>query len=90
MLKTSTQFKKDLKRIKKQGKDTNTIRTVIEILIHKKILEKKYKNHKLIGNWLGYSECHIESDLILIYRIDSKKGLLQLARIGSHSHLFKF
>ncbi|OED44515.1 addiction module toxin RelE [Endozoicomonas sp. (ex Bugula neritina AB1)] len=42
--------------------------------------------HPLAGNWLGFRDCHIKPDLVLIYRVD--KTMLQLARIGSHSELF--
>ncbi|MGI2027112.1 type II toxin-antitoxin system YafQ family toxin [Endozoicomonas acroporae] len=44
------------------------------------------KDHALVGDWLGFRDCHIKPDLLLIYRIHDRK--LQLARIGSHSDLF--
>ncbi|WP_417597497.1 type II toxin-antitoxin system mRNA interferase toxin, RelE/StbE family [Oceanospirillum sp.] len=38
------------------------------------------------GNWLCFRDSHIKPGLVLIYRV--KDGVLQLARIGSHSELF--
>ena len=49
-------------------------------------LEDKNVDHPLTGNWLGFRDCHIKPDLVLIYRIYENQ--LQLARIGSHSELF--
>ena len=46
----------------------------------------KYVGHNLFGNWLGFRDCHIKPDLVLIYKVDS--NTLKLARIGSHSDLF--
>ncbi len=83
----TSQFKKDYKRISKQNKDVSKLRTVIEKLVAGKILEPKYKDHQLSGNWKGHRDCHIEPDWILIYRITSDD--LYLERTGSHSELFK-
>ena len=83
----TTQFKKDYKRIKKQNKDLDKLRAVIEKLVAGQLLESKYKDHQLSGNWKGHRDCHIEPDWILIYRITVYD--LYLERTGSHSELFK-
>ncbi len=49
-------------------------------------LPEKYKDHALSGEWQGCRDCHIKSDLVLIYEIDGDE--LILIRIGSHSELF--
>lgn len=59
---------------------------VISTLQHGATLEAKYVDHGLSGDWLGYRDCHVKPDLVLIYKIASKS--LKLARIGSHSKLF--
>lgn len=83
----TTQFKKDYKRVKKQNKDLSKLKSVIENLVRKQILEPRYKDHPLSGNWKGHRDCHIEPDWILIYRITS--DALFLERTGSHAELFK-
>ena len=83
----TTQFKKDYKRIKKQNKDLSKIRVVIETLVAGRMLEPKYNDHQLSGNWKGHRDCHIEPDWLLIYRISSDD--LYLERTGSHSELFE-
>jgi len=83
----TTQFKKDYKKIKKQNKDLVKIRVVIKTLADQQILESKYKDHQLSGNWKDHRDCHIEPDWILIYqRVDND---LILERTGTHSELFK-
>ena len=83
----TTQFKKDYKRVKKQNKDLDKLRAVIEKLVAGQLLESRYKDHQLFGNWKGHRDCHIEPDWILIYRITADDLYLELT--GSHSELFK-
>lgn len=48
----------------------------------------KYKDHQLSGNWIGYRECHIQPNWLLIYHIEKDVLVLTLSRTGSHSDLF--
>ena len=82
---TST-FKKELKKAKKQHKNIELLQKIIISLQTGKQLSEKYKDHQLSGNYRKYRECHIESDWLLMYRIENYE--LQLARVGSHSELF--
>ncbi|TOQ04501.1 type II toxin-antitoxin system YafQ family toxin, partial [Vibrio parahaemolyticus] len=59
---------------------------IISKLQRAESLDPKNVDHPLTGNWVGFRDCHIKPDLVLIYRIHD--GQLQLARIGSHSDLF--
>lgn len=61
-LKTTTKFNKDLKLIKKRGYNIKKLEKVVNKLLNQEILEEKYKDHKLIGDYGGYRECHIEPD----------------------------
>ncbi len=81
------QFKKDYKRIKKQGKGLTDLRSVIEMLARRQPLPPKYRAHGLSGRWHKHRECHIAPDWLLIYRIAGKDLILE--RTGSHSELFK-
>ena len=83
----SSQFKKDFKKARKLPlSDLKTLFEVISILEHEAILDAKYRDHELSGNWSNFRECHIKPDLLLIYRINVSE--LQLARLGAHSDLF--
>jgi len=83
----TSQFKKDYKRIKKQNKDLDKLRDVIEKLASGHKLEPKLRNHQLTGERKGHRDCHIGPDWILIYHLTEDE--LFLERTGSHSELFK-
>lgn len=80
--------KKDIKRASKQGKNINLLFEVVDRLSEGEVLEPKFKDHKLSGEYEGKRECHIEPDFLLIYEIREKEIVLYLARVGSHSELF--
>ena len=82
-------FKKDIIKAKKSGLNINELNSVIKSIANNEILDTKYKDHALKGNWIGYRECHIRPDWILVYRIVNEKLLLVLQRTGTHSELFK-
>ena len=87
-LEYSTQFKKDFKKIAKLPiPDVVEVGHVIKQLQLGKALAAKYVDHALSGNWQGYRDCHIKPDLVLIYK--AEQTALKLARVGSHSELFR-
>ena len=51
-------------------------------------LPPEYKAHKLIGNYKGCLECHVEGDFLLIW-IDENTGIIEAVRLGSHSEPFE-
>ena len=88
-LEYSGQFKKDLKRVAKQGLDINLLRTVILQLETSGQADASHKPHKLVGKWQGFWECHITPDWLLVYDIADTIRMVRLVRTGSHSELFK-
>ena len=86
----SPKFKKNLKKILKQGKNIEELKEVIDKLAIKEELNLKYKNHKLINDkyYKNCYECHIRPDWLLIYQYNDKELLLLLMNTGSHSELF--
>ena len=77
-IKTTTKFEKDLKLLKE----------VIDILSNGEELSSKYKDHYLQGDYIGFKECHIKPDWLLVYKIDNNILVLTLSRTGKHSDLF--
>ena len=63
----TTQFRKDLKRINKRGKDLSLLKDVLQTLREEQALEEKYHDHALTGNYIGFRECHIQPDWLLVY-----------------------
>ena len=83
----STQFKRDVRRAGKRGKDLTKLRVLLASLILQEPLSDRYLDHPLRGTWKDYREAHIEPNWLLIYRAEGDE--LHLARTGSHSDLFK-
>ncbi len=81
-------FEKDIKSLKKQNKDLTELFDVIDVIAKGETLDKKYKDHKLVGNFNDYRECHIENDFLLVYKIEKDKLILILYRAGTHSEIF--
>lgn len=81
-------FKKDYKKIIKRGYNPEDFKTVVKILVSGNPLPEKYRDHGLSGNYIGFRECHINPDWLLIYRIDNDILTLTLLRTGTHSDLF--
>ncbi|MCK4905837.1 type II toxin-antitoxin system YafQ family toxin [bacterium] len=80
------QFEKDVKRCKRRGKDFEKFKIIAKTLISGHKIDTIHKDHKLVGNYLGRRDCHIESDWLLIYKIDGKQLIFE--RMGTHSDLF--
>ena len=87
-LKTTSAFRKDLKKLSKRGANLNKLDFVLTKLLNGEVLEEKFKDHALKGNYIDFRECHIEPDFLLIYCIDNNKLILTAVRAGSHSDLF--
>ena len=52
------------------------------------ITPKKYKPHKLKGNYVHHWEGHIESDWLIVWLVDEENKIVTLVRTGTHSDLF--
>ena len=81
-------FKRDLKRIKKRGYDIKLLDSVVRMIAPQEKLAERYCDHALTSNYLGFRECHVKSDWLLIYRIDNDDVVLVLSRTGTHSDMF--
>ena len=86
----SSQFRRDYKRESKgQHRVTldDDLVSVVMALANERPLEARHRDHSLSGEWIGYRECHVKPDLLLIYRKPDEESLW-LVRLGSHSELF--
>lgn len=87
---TSNRFNKQLKKIKKQGKNIEKLSDVVKKLANGETLAAKYNDHALYDTkyYKNCRECHIEPDWLLIYKITNEELILYLVETGSHSDLF--
>ena len=63
----SSQFKKDLKLVKRRGCSISLLQEIIKLLAEGKELPVKHRDHSLSGNYKGCRECHVTPDWLLIY-----------------------
>lgn len=86
-MRRTTQFKRDVKRLLRQGKDVEKLLRVVGDLAEGRELLPEYRDHPLRGAHADKRDCHIEPDWILIYTVDRDE--LVLYRTGSHSELYR-
>jgi mRNA interferase YafQ len=82
----TTQFRRDAKRIQKRGQDLGELREIARLLAAGEPLGPKQRDHKLSGRYVGYRECHVRPDWLLIYKLTDEE--LLLVRTGTHQDLF--
>ncbi len=86
-IRRDTQFKRDVKRLKRRHKDLEKLKAVIELLVAGKRLQPEARDHRLKGTLKDCRKCHIAPDWLLIYRIEGSE--LCLVRTESHADLFE-
>ena len=86
-VKQTSRFKKDYRLAKKRGYDIQLLRDIVILLADGKPLPVNNHDHAFVGDWLGYRECHITGNWLLVYRIDDSVLVLTLTRTGTHSDL---
>ena len=81
------QFERDIKRVRKRGKNLEKFKIIARALIGGKKLDPLHRDHQLVGSYAGRRECHIEADCLLIYKLEEDRIIFE--RTGSHTDLFK-
>ena len=69
----------------RRGCDPAVFEYVVNELANERQLAEKYRDHPLSGNYIGFRECHLAPDWLLIYVIDKGQLVLTLSRTGTHS-----
>ena len=87
-LRFTNKIQRNIKLLKKRGKDLDKLTVVLKLLQNGEELPAKYKDHALTGNYIGCRECHIEPDWLLVYEIINEELIILLLTTGSHSDLF--
>ena len=87
----TSDFKKQLKKIVKQGKDINLLLEIVTLLANYEELEPKYKNNHLINDktYRDCMECHLKPDWLLVYKYINDNLVLLLVATGSHSEILE-
>lgn len=81
------QFFRDVKRMQKRGKDLEKLKNIVRTLVSGAALDPIHRDHKLSGVFRDRRECHIESNWLLIYKLQGNQIVFE--RTGTHSDLFR-
>ena len=86
----TSQMKRDVKRMRKRGKDMGKLHETLRLLIKQEPLPPNYRDHQLSGKLKDFRECHIggEGDRLLIYQVYEDVLVLSATATGTHSDLF--
>jgi mRNA interferase YafQ len=84
----TSKMKRDVKLMKKRGKDISKLTAVLDLLANHSPMPAKYRDHQLTGNLSDFRECHIEGGWLLIYQIFEDKLILSASVTGTHSDMF--
>ena len=84
----SNRFRKDLKLAAKRGCDLALLNSIVDRLAQGETLPAKHRDHSLTGDYIGFRECHIQPDWLLIYRTEEEALMLFLMQTGTHADLF--
>lgn len=85
----TTQFKRDVRRAGRRGKNLDKLKAVLDLLIDGDELPAHYRDHPLRGNFAGSHDCHIEPDWLLIYTLTEEGDHVRFERTGTHADLFQ-
>lgn len=88
-LQTTGKFRKDYKLAKKRGLPMQELENILQTLLEERPLAEKHRDHALTGNYVGFRECHIRPDWLLIYTVDHGTLILTAARTGRHADLLE-
>lgn len=87
-LKFTSEYKRAYKRMKKRGANLALLDDVVDRLRRGEVLEARYRDHALSGNFQGFRECHIKPDWLLVYLVENDILTLTLIDTGSHADIF--
>jgi mRNA interferase YafQ len=84
----TNKMKRDVKLMKKRGKDISKLTETLNLLASRKPMPERYHDHELAGDLKDFRECHIEPNWLLVYRIFKNKLILSASGTGTHADLF--
>jgi|GEM_PF-243514 mRNA interferase YafQ len=80
-------FINDFKKLKLLDSQFAKFIKYINMLCEDLLLPCEARDHELLGEYRGFREFHLGGDMLVIHHRDD--SVITLARIGTHSQLFK-
>lgn len=88
-LRPTTRFRKDVRMLKKRGRDLKKLEAALCLLQETGELPASYRPHPLRGELSGCLDAHIEPDWLLIYEVLFEQRIIVLRRSGRHVDIFR-
>ena len=87
----TTRFRRNRRSLIKRGYDMSKLENTVDLLLSGQTIPPNYQDHPLIGNYIGYRECHVDGagDWLLIYKKYDDKLILVFTATGTHADLFE-
>jgi mRNA interferase YafQ len=81
--------RKSLKRRRRSGSFPGGIfEELLELFIRGKPLPHYFQDHSLQGEFMGYRECHLGFNLLVIYKRNEERKVITISEVGTHPELF--
>ena len=84
----TNRMKRDVKRMKRRGKDIEKLTLVLDALARQRPLPERCRDHALTGRLADFRECHVEPDWLLMYQVFEDVLILSATATGTHADLF--
>ena len=84
----SNQYKRNVKKMAKRGKNMKKLEKTITLIKQHRLNELKDLHPITKGKYAGNMDCHIEGDWVLIWRYEDDNIVLVLTDTGDHQMLF--
>ncbi|MBR1645314.1 MAG: type II toxin-antitoxin system YafQ family toxin [Selenomonadaceae bacterium] len=84
----TARMRRDIRRMQRRGKNLSKLTAVLDLLKIGEPLPEIYRDHQLKGDLEDLRECHIESNWLLVYRIDEGELILLATATGTHADIF--
>lgn len=84
----TNEMKRNVKLMRKRGKDMAKLTEALDMLAKGQPLPAKNNDHQLTGNLKEFRECHIEPDWLLIYQLHDDILILTATATGTYADLF--
>ena len=81
--------RKSLKRRRRSGSFPEAVfKELLTLFICGRLLPIHFKDHALQGDFIGYRECHLGFNLLVVYKRNDALKIITISDVGTHPELF--
>ena len=81
--------RKSLKRRRRGGSfPEDVFEELLALFICGRSLPTRFQDHALQGDFIGYRECHLGFNLLVVYKRNDERRIITISEVGTHPELF--